>query len=84
MNILQKLVYCYMCIVTLRFRYYFIFILNDSISNMAGLGFEGYDSLNRPKWGLATNVDVVAMELSMNMRQSINSWNITSAKWLRR
>ena len=68
----------------LRFRFYFIFVLNESISNAAGLGFEGYDSDNNPKWGLASNIDIIAMETSMNIRQSINAWNITTMRWLRR
>ena len=74
------------CVVTfiIRCRFYFIFALNDSISNAAGLGFEGYDERNRPKWGLAKNYDIVGMESSMNMRNSINRWNINSALWLRR
>ena len=74
------------CFVTfiIRCRFYFIFALNDSISNAAGLGFEGYDKQNKPRWGLARNYDIWGMETSMNMRNSINLWNITSALWLRR
>jgi lysophospholipid acyltransferase 1/2 len=83
-NIVQQLAYFYLVTFVVRCRFYFIFSLNDSLSNAAGLGFEGYDSENRPRWGLATNINVLDMELSMNMRNSINSWNITSARWLRR
>ena len=84
MNVFLKV--AYFCAVTfvIRCRFYFIFALNDSISNVAGLGFEGYDDQNKPKWGLAKNYDVIGMELSMNMRNSINLWNILSARWLRR
>ena len=59
---------------------YSFFVLNDSVSNAAGLGFEGYDSDNNPKWGLASNIDIIAMETSMNIRQSINAWNITAMR----
>ena len=83
-NILHRLFYSYLVIIYIRCRYYFVWILSDSISNAAGLGFEGYDRLNQAKWGLATNIYVVDMELSMNIRTSINSWNVTSARWLRR
>ena len=84
MNILQKIIYFQVSCLCIRCRFYFIFVLNDSISNAAGLGFEGYDSLNRPKWGLATNVNIKNMELSTSMRQTINNWNITSSRWIRR
>ena len=84
LNIVQRLFYLYISSLQYRFRYYFIFVLNDSVNNAAGLGFEGYDSDNNPKWGLASNVDIIAMETSMNIRQSINAWNITTARWLRR
>ena len=57
----------YFCLVThvIQARFYFVFILSDSISNAAGLGFEGYDIRNQPKWGLASNYDMIGMAFSM-------------------
>ncbi|CAI8033818.1 Lysophospholipid acyltransferase 2 [Geodia barretti] len=84
MNIILQLLYFSLVSFVVRCRFYFVFLLNDSISNAAGLGFEGYDEQNRPKWGLASNIDILSIELSMNARNSLNSWNITSSRWIRR
>ena len=84
MNIILKLLYFSLVSFVVRCRFYFVFLLNDSISNAAGLGFEGYDEQNRPKWGLTSNIDILSIELSMNARNSLNSWNITSSRWIRR
>ena len=84
MNIFMTLSYFCLAFFVLSCRFYFVFFLNDSISNAAGLGFEGYDNQNRPKWGLASNVDVMGLEFSISLRNFLNSWNITSSLWIRR
>jgi lysophospholipid acyltransferase 1/2 len=84
MNILVKMAYFYLVCFVMRSQFHFAFHLNDSISNAAGLGFEGYDNKNRPKWGLASDVDAVGVEFSMNARNSLNLWHITASRWLRR
>jgi hypothetical protein len=84
MNIILQLLYFSLVCFVVRCRFYFVFLLNDSISNAAGLGFEGYHEQNRPKWGLTSNIDILSIELSMNARNSLNSWNITSSRWIRR
>lgn len=83
-NILHRVIHFYLIITYIRCRYYFVWCLNDSISNTAGLGFKGYDSDNNPKWDGASNIDIVKMESAMNIRTSINTWNATTAHWLRR
>jgi lysophospholipid acyltransferase 1/2 len=83
-NVFVKVLRFSLVCFIIRCRFYFIFALSDSVSNVAGLGFEGYDEQNRPKWGLGKNYDIVGMESSMNLRNSINRWNINSALWLRR
>ncbi len=56
----------------------------DSLNNLCGLGFSGYDERGQPKWDLVTVVDMKAVELPPNPRSLSFSWNITSSKWLRR
>ena len=83
-NRLQGMLYFYLVMLFFRCRFYFVFALNDSISNAAGLGFEGYDSHGNPKWDLASNVNIVEMELSVSLRTTANTWNVTTSRWLRR
>lgn len=84
MGVLSMFAYFYLVTLIHRCQFYFVFILNDSIGNAAGLGFEGYDEKGQPKWTLATNSDIIAFEFATSMRSGINAWNITTARWLRR
>ena len=65
-------------------RYYFIWLLAESISNAAGLGFSGYDESGVPKWDLVKNARVLDTQFSTNTRAAMNSWNATVGLWLRR
>lgn len=47
-----------------RMKYFFAWIFADAICNNAGLGFNGYDENNKPKWDLISNVDAIKLEVS--------------------
>ena len=68
----------------IRCRYYFIWILVDSTSNLAGLGFNGYDEKGDAKWDLVTNVHWIDVEFALNMKQIATRWNALTSNWLRR
>ena len=65
---LERLVYVHLDGLRIRCRYYFIWLLVDSINNFAGLGFDGYDEFGAAKWDLVTNVYAYEVELAFNMR----------------
>ena len=65
-------------------RYYFIWLINDSINNATGLGFNGYDSKGDAKWDLVTNIFPWEIEFAVTLREMINLWNFTACLWLRR
>ena len=65
-------------------RYYFIWLLAESINNGAGLGFSGYDASGSLKWDLVKNARVFDTQFSANPRATMNSWNATVGLWLRR
>ncbi|XP_064382586.1 lysophospholipid acyltransferase 2-like [Halichondria panicea] len=67
-----------------RLKYYFVWYMAESINNLCGLGFSGYDEKGQPKWDLVTIVAMRGVELPPNPRSVSISWNITSGKWLRR
>ena len=66
------------------YRYYFIWLLAESINNAAGLGFSGYDKSGNPKWDLVNNAGVLGTQLSLNIRAATTNWNTTVSMWLRR
>lgn len=68
----------------LRGRYYFIWLLAESINNCAGLGFAGYDERGGAKWNLISNLNLWDTELALNLRQFAGGWNSMTALWLRR
>ena len=70
--------------IEIRCRYYFIWLLVDSINNLAGLGFNGYDKNGTAKWDLVSNVFPMEIEFGLSLRQIANSWNANTSKWLRR
>ncbi len=68
----------------LRLKFYFVWFLADSINNLCGLGFSGYDERGQPKWNLTTNAISTNVEFASNPREILANWNICSASWLRR
>lgn len=66
------------------YRYYFIWLLAESINNAAGLGFNGYDKSGNPKWDLVNNAGVIGTQFSPNIRAATTNWNTTVSMWLRR
>lgn len=67
-----------------RSGYYFTFITAESICNAGGLGFNGYDDSGKPQWDLVVGMNVKGTEIGVNGREQAASWNIFTAKWLRR
>jgi lysophospholipid acyltransferase 1/2 len=58
--------------------------LADVVNNASGLGFNGYDENDNPKWDLVTNVNIIGCELSTSIKSSFDHWNVQTQLWLRR
>eukprot|EP00731_Ephydatia_muelleri_P010972 Em0005g1558a len=67
-----------------RSRYYFVWLLVESINNFIGLGFGGYDKEGKPVWDVCKNVKPWDVEFGTNFRSVITGWNVTTSLWLRR
>ena len=59
-------------------------LLAESISNSAGLGFNGYDEQGLPRWDLVKAIDIKGFEMGVNCKEQTNAWNINTQKWLKR
>ncbi|CAN7998922.1 unnamed protein product [Ixodes hexagonus] len=66
-----------------RHRYYHAWTLGEAICNAAGFGFNGYTSDGKARWNLLTNVDILTIETSLNLRELLISWNKSTQTWLR-
>jgi hypothetical protein len=47
-----------------RSKYYIAWVLGDAVNNASGLGFNGYDNDDNPKWDLVTNVNIFKLEVT--------------------
>ena len=65
---------CYVCI-----RKYYHVTMHHFVSTLYR-----YDKDGSPKWDLMTNIEVIEIEKSQNMRSAVNAYNSTCGKWLRR
>lgn len=67
-----------------RFKYFFAWILGETICNASGLGFDGYYEDESQNWELASNVDIWRLETSLNFKILLDNWNKTTQSWLKR
>ncbi len=68
----------------MRTKYYFVWLLVESVNNLTGLGFSGYNKEGKAEWNLVTNVHVLDIELATSLRGVVSGWNALTANWLRR
>ena len=61
----------------------YLLLLVESVSNVAGLGFNGFDEKGNEKWDLVTNIDIVKCEFGSFHDRTV-AFNSLTASWLRR
>ncbi|XP_052089359.1 lysophospholipid acyltransferase 6-like [Mytilus californianus] len=81
---IYRMLYMLVSVTMIRSKYYTAFLLSEAVNNVAGLGFNGYDSNGELKWDLLNNVNIWTLETCTSMKVNIDSWNIRTALWLRR
>ncbi|KAJ1366273.1 hypothetical protein KIN20_026889 [Parelaphostrongylus tenuis] len=74
----------FIVLVLIRVNYYFAWTFADSVCNMSGFGFSGYDENGEAKWELCTNVRPYQVEMAQSFKETLDGWNIQTGGWLRR
>ena len=69
---LYKLVYAYVCMLSIRCKYYFAWTLAKASCLAAGLSIEA-----------STNIKIYEVEFAQNPREVMTNWNICSSNWLK-
>ncbi|XP_053995551.1 lysophospholipid acyltransferase 6 [Hylaeus anthracinus] len=82
-TVIQKFWYLMMVTMLVRFKYYHAWIFADAICNNSGIGYNWSAKDGENNWNLYSNVDVAGFELSVSLKDSIDSWNKGTTKWLR-
>lgn len=83
-NFFQRMLYVLVCTTVARQKYYFAWILGETLNLAAGFGFNGYDSKGEPKWDLNENVSIWEVECANSLKTNIDGWNKRTLVWLRR
>ncbi|EYB99497.1 hypothetical protein Y032_0122g1082 [Ancylostoma ceylanicum] len=81
---LQWFMWWFIVIFLIRVNYYFAWTFADSVCNMSGFGFSGYDENGNAKWELCTNVRPYQVEMAQSFKETLDGWNIQTGGWLRR
>ncbi|XP_063611150.1 lysophospholipid acyltransferase 6-like [Penaeus indicus] len=83
MNFFSQTFYILAVTSLTRHVYYTGWMLGDSICNMSGMGFNGYNADGQPQWNLVSNVDILGVEFGLSLRDTLEAWNSGTMKWLR-
>ncbi|XP_076456684.1 lysophospholipid acyltransferase 6-like [Babylonia areolata] len=83
-SFLEKSLYLLVCMNVARQKYYFAWILGETVNVAAGFGFNGYDSSGEPRWDLNENVSIYDVEFAGSLKLIIDGWNKRTLVWLRR
>lgn len=82
--LLVRFYYIFIFTVLSRLKYYVAWHLGETISNLTGFGFNGFDANGNPRWNLISNMELWKFETSTSLRDALHSWNKTTQSWLRR
>uniref|UniRef100_A0AC35UFA3 MBOAT-domain-containing protein n=1 Tax=Rhabditophanes sp. KR3021 TaxID=114890 RepID=A0AC35UFA3_9BILA len=80
----QWILYWEIHTLPVKLIYEYAWSVCDLTCNIAGFGFNGYDKDDNEKWDLVTNVYPIKVEFPTNFKEGMDSWNISTLKWLRR
>ncbi|XP_022255486.1 membrane-bound O-acyltransferase domain-containing protein 2-like isoform X2 [Limulus polyphemus] len=59
------------------------YLKGEAVANASGLGFNGFTTDGKPKWDLVSNIDILKFELSLNVRDTVKTWNKSTQQWLK-
>lgn len=67
-----------------RLKYYAAWTISEGACILCGLGYNGYDPVTKKiRWNRVQNIDIWNVEMAESTRQSLESWNMNTNKWLK-
>ncbi|KAL3232385.1 Lysophospholipid acyltransferase [Nakaseomyces bracarensis] len=67
-----------------RLKYYAAWTIAEGACILCGLGYNGYDPVTKKmKWNRVQNIDVYHVEFAQSTKESLDSWNMNTNKWLK-
>lgn len=84
-SFLWRCAYLYIALVGARFKFYFVWMLAEGSSNLAGFGFQGFSSDDKViGWNGVKNVDIIGFETASCLQHLSRAWNKRTQGWLER
>lgn len=76
----------YTCMVSERFKFYFIWKMSEGANIMGGFGFQGYEGDLKTPRGFrgVENMDILGFEFSTSVQTLSRAWNKGTQAWLER
>ncbi|KAJ1921890.1 Lysophospholipid acyltransferase [Mycoemilia scoparia] len=56
---------------------------SEGSCRLTGLGFDGFDDNQKPKWQSISNINIKKIEFATSQKEAVDSWNIGTNTWLR-
>ncbi|KAA3675149.1 lysophospholipid acyltransferase 1/2 [Paragonimus westermani] len=82
--VFRRILYCTISLFLVRQKYYFAWGLAEVGGISAGVGFTRYCPTDgRPMYEHVRNFDLRQIEAALSLKNVIDSWNISTARWLR-
>jgi len=84
-SFLYRCAFLYLALAASRCKYYFVWMMAEGGSNLAGFGFEGYDKEGRViGWEGVKNIDIIGFETASCIQHLSRAWNKRTQGWLER
>eukprot|EP00873_Tetraselmis_striata_P000705 jgi/Tetstr1/420969/TSEL_012029.t1 len=74
----------WVCGITARWKYYFVWSLAHASMVVSGFSFEGFNEAGKPMWDRGRNQHIRGLELCPSGAEITLNWNIQTGLWLRR
>lgn len=81
---LGRLGMLWVCGITARWKYYFVWSLAHAGMVVSGFSFEGFDASGKPMWDRGRNQHIRGLELCRSGAEITLNWNVQTGLWLRR
>ncbi|KIY71758.1 endoplasmic reticulum protein [Cylindrobasidium torrendii FP15055 ss-10] len=83
MPLLQRLFWFQIYAPSERVKYYAVWTLTEGAAILTGFGFTGFNAKGKSTWNGAANVKPLDVELPLNFKGILDSWNMKTNVWLR-
>lgn len=85
-TMIARYIFIYICMISERFKFYFIWKMSEGANILGGFGFQGYEEDGKTPAGFrgVENIDILGFEFSTSVQTLSRAWNKGTQAWLER